>query len=70
MDTDSHGATRMTPERRLRFGVVNELVPDAARWLDHVRRVEDTGVDVLLVRDHLSVDAFGPSLAPLPTWTE
>jgi len=56
----------MTPERRLRFGVVNELVPDATRWLDHVRRVEDTGVDVLLVRDHLSVDAFGPSLAPLP----
>jgi probable F420-dependent oxidoreductase len=52
--------------RRLRFGVVNELVPDTTRWLDHVRRVEDAGVDVLVVRDHLSVDAFGSALAPLP----
>ena len=49
---------------RPRFGVVNETVLDAGAWRDHVRRVEDAGVDVLLVRDHFSAAAFGPQLAP------
>ena len=49
---------------RLRFGVVNETVLDGGAWRDHVRRVEDAGVDVFLVRDHFSAAAFGPQLAP------
>jgi probable F420-dependent oxidoreductase len=49
---------------RPRFGVVNESVLDAGAWRDHVRRVEDAGVDVFLVRDHFSAAAFGPQLAP------
>jgi hypothetical protein len=35
-------------ERRLRFGMVNEVIDDQGGWLDHVRRVEDTGADTLL----------------------
>jgi probable F420-dependent oxidoreductase len=49
---------------KLRFGVVNETVLDGGAWRDHVRRVEDAGVDVFLVRDHFSAGAFGPQLAP------
>jgi probable F420-dependent oxidoreductase len=48
----------------LRFGIVSEAVPGARAWLDHVRRVEDAGVDVFLVRDHFSAGAFGQQLAP------
>jgi hypothetical protein len=42
---------------KLRFGVVDESVsggPGGPGWLDHVRKVEDSGVDVFLVRDHFS----------------
>jgi probable F420-dependent oxidoreductase len=49
---------------RPRFGVVNESIMDGGAWRDHVRRVEDAGVDVFLVRDHFSAGAFGPQLAP------
>ena len=42
-------------QRGLRFGVVNETVLDGSEWLDHVRRVEDAGVDVFLVRDHFAL---------------
>jgi len=49
---------------KLRFGVVNESVLDGAAWLDHVRRVEDGGVDAFLVRDHFSAAAYGQQLAP------
>ncbi len=51
---------------KLRFGVVNESVSfaDGRGWLDHVRRVEDSGVDVFLVRDHFSAAAYGQQLAP------
>jgi probable F420-dependent oxidoreductase len=49
---------------RLRFGVVNESVPDGPAWLDHVRRVEDGGVDVFVVRDHFAAGAYGQQLAP------
>jgi alkanesulfonate monooxygenase SsuD/methylene tetrahydromethanopterin reductase-like flavin-dependent oxidoreductase (luciferase family) len=38
----------------LRFGLVNESVFGGPAWLDHVRRVEDAGVDVFLLRDHFS----------------
>jgi probable F420-dependent oxidoreductase len=48
----------------LRFGVVAESVAGGADWLDHARRVEDAGVDTLLVRDHFAVGAFGQQLAP------
>lgn len=50
----------------VRFGVINESPASAGAWRDHVRRVEDAGVDVLLVRDHLVAGPFGPQLAP---WT-
>jgi probable F420-dependent oxidoreductase len=48
----------------VRFGVVNESVPGGPEWLDHVRRVEDAGIDVFLLRDHFSAGAFGQQLAP------
>src|ERR1022692_4145866 len=52
--------------RRLRFGVVNEVVHETAGgWLGHVRRVEESGADTILIRDHLAAGPFGPQLAPL-----
>jgi hypothetical protein len=48
-------ATASPQHRGLRFGVVNEAVLDGPAWLDHVRRVEDAGVDVFLVRDHFAL---------------
>ena len=49
---------------RLRFGVVSESVREGRAWLDFARQVEDSGVDVLLLRDHFSAGAFGQQLAP------
>jgi probable F420-dependent oxidoreductase len=49
---------------KLRFGVVGESVPGGPAWLDHVRRVEDGGIDVFLMRDHFSAGAYGQQLAP------
>jgi probable F420-dependent oxidoreductase len=49
---------------KLRFGVVSESVPGGPAWLDHVRRVEDGGVDAFLVRDHFSAGAYGQQFAP------
>src|SRR6266516_1636462 len=49
---------------RLRFGVVSESVRPGQAWLDFARRVEDSGVDTLLLRDHFSAGAFGQQLAP------
>jgi len=51
--------------RPLRFGVVNESAPHPTAWLDFAQRVEDSGVDVLLMRDHFTTGPFGPQLAPL-----
>jgi probable F420-dependent oxidoreductase len=48
----------------LRFGVVSESVREGRAWLDFARRVEDNGIDVLLLRDHFSAGAFGQQLAP------
>ena len=48
----------------LRFGVVSESVRDGRAWLDYARQIEDTGIDVLLIRDHFSAGAFGQQLAP------
>jgi probable F420-dependent oxidoreductase len=53
------------PGRRIRFGMVSEVVPTGGGWADHVRRVEQAGVDTLLIRDHLETGPFGPQLAPL-----
>jgi probable F420-dependent oxidoreductase len=49
---------------KLRFGVVRESVRDGREWLDFARRVEDSGVDTLLLRDHFSAGAFGQQFAP------
>jgi probable F420-dependent oxidoreductase len=49
---------------RLRFGVVSESVRAGQSWLDFARQVEDSGTDVLLLRDHFSAGAFGQQLAP------
>jgi probable F420-dependent oxidoreductase len=51
--------------RRLRFAVVNETIPDRSGWLDHVRRIEQAGVDTLLIRDHIAAEPYGPQLAPM-----
>lgn len=48
----------------LRFGVVSESVREGRAWLDFARQVEDSGIDVLLLRDHFSAGAFGRQLAP------
>lgn len=48
----------------LRFGVVRESVRDGRDWLDFARRVEDSGIDTLLLRDHFSAAPFGQQLAP------
>ena len=48
----------------LRFGVVSESVREGRAWLDFARQVEDSGIDVLLLRDHFSAGAFGQQLAP------
>jgi len=52
-------------DRRLRFAVVNEVLADGPRWAGHVRRIEQSGVGTLLVRDHVAAEPFGPQLAPL-----
>ena len=49
---------------RLRFGVVSESVREGRAWLDFARQVEDSGIDVLLLRDHFATGAFGQQLAP------
>src|SRR5215469_10028595 len=48
----------------VRFGVVSESVREGRAWLDFARQAEDSGVDVLLLRDHFSAGAFGQQLAP------
>jgi len=48
----------------LRFGVVSESVRAGRAWLDFARQVEDSGIDVLLLRDHFSAGPFGKQLAP------
>jgi probable F420-dependent oxidoreductase len=50
--------------QRLRFGIVSESVREGRAWLDFARRVEDDGIDALLLRDHFSAAAFGQQLAP------
>jgi probable F420-dependent oxidoreductase len=52
--------------RSLRFGVVCESAPPPSDWLGYARRVEDVGVDVLLIRDHFVPGPFGRQPAP---WT-
>jgi probable F420-dependent oxidoreductase len=49
---------------KLRFGVVRESVRDGREWLGFARRVEDSGVSTLLLRDHFSAGAFGQQFAP------
>ena len=49
---------------RLRFGIVSESVREGRAWLDFARQIEDSGIDVLLLRDHFSAGAFGQQLAP------
>jgi probable F420-dependent oxidoreductase len=56
--------TGTSPIRPLRFGVVSSSTFDSSRWPDHVRRIEDAGVNTLLIRDHFVAGAYGPQLAP------
>jgi probable F420-dependent oxidoreductase len=39
-------------------------VREGRGWLDFARQVEDSGIDVLLLRDHFSAGPFGQQLAP------
>src|SRR5215467_13661722 len=48
----------------LRFGVLSESVREGRAWLDFSRQVEDSGIDVLLLRDHFSAGAVCLQLAP------
>jgi probable F420-dependent oxidoreductase len=48
----------------VRFGLVVESAPAPSAWLDFARRVEDSGIDVLQLRDHFMSGPFGPQLAP------
>jgi probable F420-dependent oxidoreductase len=59
------GDTEPIRPRPLRFGVVSESAPPPTAWVDFARHVEDSGVDVLLLRDHFVPGPFGPQFAPL-----
>jgi probable F420-dependent oxidoreductase len=48
----------------MRFGVVSETVLDGSAWADQARRIEEAGINSLLIRDHFSAAAFGRQLAP------
>ncbi len=43
---------------------MSESVREGRAWLDFARQLEDSGIDVLLLRDHFSAGAFGQQLAP------
>jgi probable F420-dependent oxidoreductase len=55
----------MHKPRLFRFGVINEQVFPAERWIAHVRRVEAEGYSTFLIRDHFVPDYFGDQLAPI-----
>ncbi|HET9221523.1 MAG TPA: TIGR03621 family F420-dependent LLM class oxidoreductase [Roseiflexaceae bacterium] len=55
----------MNKKRHFRFGVINEQVLSAERWIAHVRRVEAEGYSTFLIRDHFVPDYFGDQLAPI-----
>jgi probable F420-dependent oxidoreductase len=55
----------MHKSRPYRFGVINEQVLPAERWIAHVRRVEAEGYSTFLIRDHFVPDYFGDQLAPI-----
>jgi probable F420-dependent oxidoreductase len=44
--------------------LVIESAPEPSTWLEVARQIEDSGVDVLLMRDHFMAGPFGPQLAP------
>jgi probable F420-dependent oxidoreductase len=52
-------------QRPFRFGVINETTPPADEWRRMVRRAEQLGYDILLIRDHLIPDVFGDQLGPI-----
>src|SRR5689334_5596624 len=53
------------PQRRFRFGVINESMYPADAWLAHVRHIEALGYATFLIRDHFVPDFFGDQYAPL-----
>jgi len=53
------------PPRRFRFGVIHEDPQLPARWVSHLRRIEDLGFSTFLIRDHFVPDFFGDQPAPL-----
>ena len=62
------GAIACLSVARLRFGVVSESVRDGRGWLDFARQVEDSGVDVLLLRDHSRRARSGSSWRRSAAW--
>jgi probable F420-dependent oxidoreductase len=63
-DTQGEHPVMSQPARPFRFGLVNELLGGDRPWVEHVRRIDEASIDVLLVRDHVAVEPFGPQLAP------
>jgi probable F420-dependent oxidoreductase len=55
----------MSKKRLFRFGVINEQVLPAERWIAHVRRIEAEGYSTFLIRDHFVPEYFGDQLAPI-----
>jgi probable F420-dependent oxidoreductase len=53
------------PQRRFRFGVINESMYPADAWLSHVRHIEALGYAIFLIRDHFVPDFFGDQYAPI-----
>lgn len=51
--------------RPFRFGVINEQMLAPADWIAHIRRLEQLGYDIALIRDHVVPDYFGEQYAPL-----
>src|ERR1700749_4910178 len=48
----------------LRLGVVSESVLQGRGWLDHARRIDEAGRDVLVIGDPFAGGACGQQLAP------
>ena len=47
----------------VRLGLVSETVLDGPAWADQARRIEESGINSLLIRDQFSAAAFGQQLA-------
>ncbi|MFN8524190.1 MAG: TIGR03621 family F420-dependent LLM class oxidoreductase [Chloroflexota bacterium] len=55
---------KMGELRPIRFGVINEQIPQPSTWMERARRAEQLGYSTFLLRDHVAPDFFGEQLAP------